>query len=216
MQRDEKRAFEREKALTRRAFLKMAAGLGLTGLAAGCAGCLRSPVGETGGEGWVPYQYEAAGTWPAQVRGRVPIDPANPAIVRDDEKCILCGQCLEVCRHTQSVFGYYELPIVDDIVCINCGQCALACPTGAISERDDTEKVRRALEDPDRFVVVQTAPATRVALGEEFGLPPGTWVAGKQVGRTGRPDQVRRLRKLRGGVQALQRPQVGERYVAHR
>ncbi|MDI6711248.1 MAG: [FeFe] hydrogenase, group A [Bacillota bacterium] len=172
---------EREKAVTRRAFLKLMGGLGLTGLAASCGGCLHSPVGDTGGEGWIPYQYEAAGTLPAQVRGRVPIDPASPAIVRDDEKCILCGQCLEVCQHTQSVFGYYGLPVVDDIVCINCGQCALACPTGAISERDDTEKVRRALEDPDRFVVVQTAPATRVALGEEFGLPPGTWVMGQQV-----------------------------------
>lgn len=172
---------EQQKEMTRRAFLKMMAGLGLAGLAATAGGCLHHAELSAGGEGWLPYQYNVPGTWPAQVRGRVSIDPANPSIVRDDRKCILCGQCLEVCRDTQSVFGYYDLPLIDEIVCINCGQCALACPTGAISEKDDTEKVWQALEDPNRFVVVQTAPATRVALGEEFGLPPGTWVMGKQV-----------------------------------
>lgn len=172
---------EREKAVTRRSFLKLVGGLGLTGLSVSCGGCLRSPVQDAGGEGWLPYQYEAAGTWPVQVRGRVPIDPDSPSLIRDDEKCILCGQCLDVCQRTQTVFGYYDLPLVDDIICINCGQCAMACPTGAISERDDTAKVWQALDDPDRFVVVQTAPATRVALGEEFGLAPGTWVMGQQV-----------------------------------
>lgn len=172
----------KEKEVTRRSFLKMMGGLGLAGLTMSLAGCgSEKEVGQAGGEGWLPQQYQIAGTWPAQVRGRVPIDLRNPSIVRDDQKCVLCGQCLEVCKNTQTVYGHYSLPLVNDIVCINCGQCALWCPTSAITERDDIEKVLQALEDPERHVVVQTAPATRVALGEEFGLPPGTWVMGQQV-----------------------------------
>ncbi len=171
-----------EKEMTRRSFLKMMGGLGLAGLTVTLTGCGASSVaGQAGGEGWLPHQYQIAGTWPAQVRGRVPIDQSNPSIVRDDQKCVLCGQCLEVCKNTQTVFGHYGFPLVNEIVCINCGQCALWCPTGAIAERDDTEEVLQALKDPDKYVVVQTAPATRVALGEEFGMPPGTWVMGQQV-----------------------------------
>ncbi|SFG70040.1 [FeFe] hydrogenase, group A [Desulfotomaculum arcticum] len=171
-----------DKKVTRRSFLRMMGGLGLAGVTASLAGCgAVSVAGQAGGEGWLPQQYQVPGTWPAQVRGRVPIDPDNPSIVRDDEKCVLCGQCLEVCKNTQTVFGYYGFPLVDETVCINCGQCALWCPTAAITERDDTQRVKKALDDPDTFVVVQTAPATRVALGEEFGLPPGTWVMGQQV-----------------------------------
>ncbi|SFR16133.1 [FeFe] hydrogenase, group A [Desulfoscipio geothermicus] len=171
-----------EKRVTRRSFLKMMGGLGLAGLTAGLAGCGATTVaGQAGGDGWLPQQYQVPGTWPAQVRGRVPIEADNPSIVRDDEKCVLCGQCLEVCKNTQTVFGHYGFPLVDEIVCINCGQCALWCPTGAITERDNTERVLQALKDPEKHVVVQTAPATRVSLGEEFGLAPGTWVMGRQV-----------------------------------
>jgi len=164
--------------LTRLNFLKLMGGMTATGIAASVAGCGSEPVG---GKGWIPGQYTVPGNWPAQVKGRIPIDPSNPSIVRDDRKCILCGQCLEVCEKVQSVYGYYELPIKDDITCVDCGQCTLWCPSGAIQERDGIAKVLAALDDKSLHVVVQTAPATRVALGEEFGLAPGISVEGKQV-----------------------------------
>lgn len=173
--------FEKKKEITRRTFLKMVAGMGLVGFTGTLAGCAKPGVEQAGGKGWLAYQYNVAGNWPAQVRGRVPIDADNPSIVRDDQKCILCGQCLEVCKNIESVYGYYNLPVIDETICIHCGQCSMACPTGAISERDDTQKVFEALDDKDKHVIVQTAPATRVSLGEEFGLPPGAWVAGQQV-----------------------------------
>ncbi|MDO7786964.1 [FeFe] hydrogenase, group A [Desulforamulus aquiferis] len=169
---------EREKQVTRRGFLKMMGGIGLAGVTASIAGCSTDPAG---GKGWMPQQYQVASSWPIQVKGRIPIDPSNPSIARDDKKCILCGQCVEVCQRVQTVFGYYELPIKDDIVCVNCGQCTLWCPTAAITEKDDIAKVVQALEDKDIHVVVQTAPATRVGLGEEFGMAPGTFVEGQQV-----------------------------------
>ncbi|MBM7854834.1 iron-only hydrogenase group A [Desulfohalotomaculum tongense] len=168
----------RSTEMTRRGFLKMFGSLGLVGATATLAGCSKEPMG---GKGWLPQQYQAASSYPSQVRGRVPIDPNNPSIMRDDEKCILCGQCLEVCEKVQTVFGHYELPVKDEVICVNCGQCTLWCPTAAITEKDDTARVLEAIEDPDTVVVVQTAPATRVGLGEEFGLPAGSWVEGKQV-----------------------------------
>lgn len=164
--------------VTRLNFLKLMGGMALTGIATGVSGCSKEPVG---GKGWIPGQYGGQGNWPTQVKGRIPIDPTNPAIIREDRKCILCGQCLEVCEKVQSVYGYYELPIKNDITCVGCGQCALWCPTAAIRERDEVGKVLQALEDQSVHVVVQTAPATRVSLGEEFGLPPGSVVEGKQV-----------------------------------
>ncbi|OPX95251.1 MAG: NADP-reducing hydrogenase subunit HndC [Syntrophorhabdus sp. PtaB.Bin006] len=167
-------------AVSRRTFLKGVTGAGLTGAAAALTGC-KSTGKPAGGTGWTPQQYNVPENWPVQVRGRVPIDPENPSIVRDDKKCILCGQCIEACNKVQSVQGYYELPIKDDITCVNCGQCSLWCPTAAISERDDVDKVITALKDKNLHVIVQTAPATRVAVGEEFGLPPGSIIEGKMV-----------------------------------
>lgn len=167
------------KELTRRGFLKLFGSLGLVGATATLAGCSKDPAG---GTGWIPEQYQvAASNYPTQVRGRISITPFNPSLVRDDEKCILCGQCVEVCQNVQTVFGYYELPLDGESICVNCGQCTLWCPTGAIAERDDTQLVLDAIKDPDITVIVQTAPATRVALGEEFGLAPGAWVEGQQV-----------------------------------
>ncbi len=122
------------------------------------------------------------------------IDASNPCLVRDQEKCILCGRCIRVCRDVQgmSVYSFAERGF-DTIVstafeqdlgkveCSYCGQCASVCPTGAIIERDDTEKVWSAINDPDKIVIVQTAPAVRVALGEELGMEPGSVVTGKMV-----------------------------------
>lgn len=170
---------EKEKRLTRRSFLKLLTSAGIIGATASLTGC--TIVEETAGTGWLPEQYEVPGSWPVQVRGRVPLDPSNPSLVRNDEKCVLCGQCVEACQQVQSVFGYYELPVLDDFICVHCGQCALWCSTAAITERNDIPKVKEALADPDKVVVVQTAPSTRVGLGEEFGLPAGAWVEGQQV-----------------------------------
>ncbi|OAM92896.1 [FeFe] hydrogenase, group A [Pelosinus fermentans] len=164
--------------LSRRKFFKLLGGMGLTGAVASISGCSTDAVG---GKGWIPGQYQVPGNWPVKVKGRIPIDPANPSIVRDDQKCILCGQCLDVCEKVQTVYGYYELPIKKDITCVNCGQCALWCPTSSIREREDLQSVLRVLEDPNLHIVIQTAPATRVSLGEEFGLPTGSIVEGQQV-----------------------------------
>lgn len=162
--------------VSRRSFMKIAgAGLIATTTMVGCDGR------PSGGNGWVPEQYEGMGHLPPQVRGRVPIDPHNLAISRNDQKCILCGQCSEVCSRIEAVLDNYELPLIDDIPCIGCGQCTLWCPTGAITEADDIDAFFKALEDPEVHVVVQTAPSTRVALAEEFGMPPGTNVEGRQV-----------------------------------
>jgi NADH-quinone oxidoreductase subunit G len=166
--------------VSRRFFLKGLGTVGMAGALATLSGC-KDAGKPSGGEGWTPQQYNAPGSWPVQVRGRVPIDPKNPSIVRDDRKCILCGQCAEACEHVQSVEGFYELPIKDDITCVNCGQCALWCPTGAISERDDIDKVLQVISDAKLHVIVQTAPATRIAIGEEFGMPAGSIVEGKMV-----------------------------------
>ncbi len=122
------------------------------------------------------------------------IDSLSPSIVRDPNKCILCRRCISVCRNIQGigVIGATERgfetsvePVfnlsIGEVPCINCGQCIEACPVGALREKDDTEKVWDALYDEDLHVVVQTAPAVRVALGEEFGMPIGTNVKGKMV-----------------------------------
>ena len=122
------------------------------------------------------------------------IDQSNPAIVRDPAKCILCRRCVAVCNKVQGVGALspanrgVETTIapacgnqLGDVACTMCGQCIHVCPVGAIHEVDDTAKVWAALANPDLHVVVQTAPAIRVAIGEEMGLPPGSLVTGKLV-----------------------------------
>ena len=122
------------------------------------------------------------------------IDEISPSIVRDNSKCIMCKRCVATCKNVQKVGaidvagrGFHSRiaaendESLNNVNCTFCGQCIEACPVGALKEKDETATVWRKLRDKDTFVVVQTAPAVRAALGEEFGMPIGTCVTGKMV-----------------------------------
>ncbi|WP_304075533.1 rubrerythrin [Phascolarctobacterium succinatutens] len=113
---------------------------------------------------------------------RVPIEADNPSIVRNESLCIKCGQCSNVCTSPVGVLGTYALEQTGDrAICIHCGQCANVCPVGSITEVYEYPKVKAAVQDKDKIVIVSTSPSVRVALGEEFGLPKGAFVQGKMV-----------------------------------
>jgi ferredoxin hydrogenase gamma subunit len=158
-----------------------------------CASCVRhgncelQDVAQFVGLQQTRYQY------PTFYKERTK-DFSSPAIIRDMSKCIRCNRCIAVCRGVQGtdvlVFSEKglssEIGVRDGLAigtseCVSCGQCTLVCPVGALAERDDTEQVIDYLYDPAVFTVFQIAPATRIALGEEFHLPPGSNVAGKMV-----------------------------------
>lgn len=127
-------------------------------------------------------------------QSKVTIEDNNPSIVRDMSKCILCRRCVTMCNEVQGIgainpqnrgfdtlVGPTEGLDMKDIFCTYCGQCTTVCPVGALKEKDAIKDVWKALSDPSKRVVVQTAPAVRAALGEEFGYPAGTRVTGKMA-----------------------------------
>ena len=127
-------------------------------------------------------------------RKNFPLEANGRSVVRDSNKCILCGRCYRVCAEVQGVhnleqqgrgFNTIVTPAfkrdMDESVCIQCGQCVNACPVAAFLEKKYTDDVWAALSDPTKHVVVQTAPSIRAAIGEGFGLPPGTPSTGKMI-----------------------------------
>jgi iron-only hydrogenase group A len=123
---------------------------------------------------------------------RKPIDETSVSIIRDPNKCVLCGRCITVCNELQTVSAItianrgFEALVdtffsqgLGNSTCVNCGQCTVFCPTGALAEKSEIDMVWDALLDPDKVVVVQEAPSIRATLGEEFGMEIGTVTVGK-------------------------------------
>ncbi len=129
-----------------------------------------------------------------QVTEFQPIDESSPALTRDPNKCVLCGDCVRMCKEVQGI-GAIDFthrgshskvaPAFESnlgsVECINCGQCVQVCPTGALTPKQEREDVWRAIHDPNKIVVASIAPAVRVGIGEYFNLPPGENLAGKLV-----------------------------------
>ena len=107
---------------------------------------------------------------------RVNISLDNPSITFDKNKCDECSICKNICKFNVGVYGFSK----DDYPCINCGSCTLVCPNKCLSEKDETDKLEEYLHS-NKVIVMQTAPAVRVSLGEEFGMKLGTNVEGKMI-----------------------------------
>jgi NADP-reducing hydrogenase subunit HndD len=156
-----------------------------------CLSCIRNKncelqsLAENLGIRDVKYQGE---------RTAITYDDVAYGIVRDTSKCILCGRCIETCKNVQGlgILGYMDRgfktkvgPVLDksfaNVNCMQCGQCINVCPVGALAEKEEIHDVVQALSDPKKHVIVQTAPAIRASLGEEFGMPIGSRVTGKMV-----------------------------------
>jgi len=127
-------------------------------------------------------------------RREIAIDDSNPSVIRDMTKCILCKRCIRVCHEMQGVGALFANDrgwdtviappfgkSLSEMVCVYCGQCINRCPTGALKANDPAAEIWAAIDDPDKHVIVQTAPAVRAAIGEEFGMPAGSLVTGQMV-----------------------------------
>ncbi len=129
-----------------------------------------------------------------QEKKEIPVDDLGPSIVRNPNKCILCGDCVRACQEIQGVgvldFAYRGSNLqvttafnkaLHQVDCVNCGQCRVVCPTGALMIKKDIDRAYEALQDKNKRVIAQIAPAVRVAIGEEFGMEPGAVTMGKIV-----------------------------------
>lgn len=157
-----------------------------------CLGCVRSGNCELQKLA-KDYGIKDTKVWDGE-RIEWPIDNSAAHMYRDNSKCILCRRCVAACGVTQGIgviganergfethIGCAFEQTLDASSCVSCGQCIVVCPTGAIAEKDDTDKVWAAIQDPTKHVIVQTAPSIRVTLGESFGMPIGSNVQGKMV-----------------------------------
>lgn len=154
-----------------------------------CLDCMRSTSCELQN---LLHEYGFTDEQELQKENIIPLDMTSQVLVRDNNKCIRCKRCINVCAKMQAVSAISATGEGLDTVitpasqkglasssCVNCGQCVAVCPTGALTEIDHTEKVKKALDDPDKYVVIQVAPAVRAALGEDFEFPIGVDVEGR-------------------------------------
>ncbi|MBQ7161194.1 MAG: iron hydrogenase small subunit [Clostridia bacterium] len=156
-----------------------------------CLSCIRSTTCELQK---LCNEYNVDEDYFSGAKNEYPLDTSSVAIIRDNNKCILCRRCVAACQNMQEIGvigandrGFdthigspFEVKLAETS-CINCGQCIVACPVGALYERDDTDKVFAALADPTKHVAICTAPSVRATLGEAFDYEPGTDVEGKMV-----------------------------------
>jgi NADH-quinone oxidoreductase subunit G len=154
-----------------------------------CLSCLRNQNCELQ---TLTADFGLAGNLLDNILPDLKLDRSTRSIVLDPRKCILCGRCIQVCQQDQDVWALSflnrgfetriaaagDIPLADS-PCVRCGQCSAHCPTGAIAEYDESEKVWEKLQDPAAYCVAQIAPAVRVAIGEAFDFPVGTNLTGK-------------------------------------
>ena len=106
----------------------------------------------------------------------VRVDEENPSILKIQDRCIKCGMCATVCSEYVSVHNKYDYNKTQKPICVNCGQCVKTCPVDALVVKNEYKKVKEVLKDKSKVVIVSTSPSVRVALGEAFGMPFGTFV----------------------------------------